>query len=137
MAQMGTAFFAHHFDAPHAVREIFLDDNGVFADRREEAWPARAGFEFRLRAKQWVPATHAIIYPGSLLVVIFAGTGSLSSFEAANLELLRRQLLHPLLLRLNNFFNHAVSPKRPRDRAAHCLADFAIFQLSRQVHGES
>ena len=30
--------------------------------------------------------------------------------EAANLELLRRQLLHPLLLRLNNFINHAVSP---------------------------
>ena len=81
---------------------------------------------------------HTQLYvPGPLLIVIFAGTGSLSSFEAANLELLRRQLLHPLLLRFNNFINHAVSPMRPRDRAAHCLADFAIFQLFRQVHGES
>src|SRR5262249_4017071 len=74
--------------------------NRCFADRLEEARPARAGGELGVRAEQLIPAAGAAVGAIVLGVEVSAGEGWLRMAPAQHVILLTGQFLPPLLIGL-------------------------------------
>ena len=104
VAEMAIAARAQDLDAHHAVAAIGLGRDVLVGDRLEEARPAGARIELRVRRKQRQPATDARIDAGALVVEQRAAERPLGAMRARDRELLRRQLFLPLL---HQFFPRA------------------------------
>src|SRR5690606_37953400 len=59
MTEMRIAFRAQYFDAPHAVRNVFLRGDSPRLDYIEEARPARTAFIFRVGPEKRRAAANA------------------------------------------------------------------------------
>src|SRR5689334_13084972 len=70
--------------------------------RRGEAWPSAAGVELGVGFEQHVAAAGADIGAGTVVVLIFAGEGTLGRLLAQHRVLHRRQFAPPLLFALDD-----------------------------------
>src|SRR5436190_7679148 len=100
VAEMTAARGAHHLGAHHPERRVRLLVDRLLARRRVEGRPAAAGVVLRVGAEELGAATGAPVRAGLEDVVVLAGEGTLGPLLAQYTELLGRQLLAPLLLRL-------------------------------------
>ena len=92
VAEMAVAARAQDLDAHHAVAAIRLGRDVLVGDRLEEARPAGARIELRVRRKQRQPAADARVDAGALVVEQRAAERPLGAVRARDRELLRRQL---------------------------------------------
>ncbi len=79
------------------MAEIFLGDDGPGTDSLPETGPTGAGFKFGAGAEQRGIATDAVVDAVALVIPVSTSEGPFSASAASHLELLRRQLLLPLL----------------------------------------
>src|SRR4030095_8429935 len=97
--EMAAAGRAHHLRANHPVARVRLRHDAVERRGLEEARPAAARFELRVRPEQHGAATGAPVDAGRVLVPVGAGEGSLRALVPEDLVLLGSQALAPLLVR--------------------------------------
>src|SRR4051794_30227020 len=71
--QVRVAGRAQRLLAGHAVGGVALDVDRVLGDRLEEARPAGAGLELRVRAEQLGPARRAPVQAGRVQLAVLAG----------------------------------------------------------------
>src|SRR5206468_5201305 len=102
MAEMATAFGAEHLGADHAVADVPLLVDMALDRRLGEARPAAAGIELGVGLEQHVAATGAGVGAGAIVVLIFAGEGTLGRLFPQHGVLHRRQFLPPLLFALDD-----------------------------------
>ena len=79
------------------MAEIFLGDDGPGTDSLPETGPSGTGFKFSAGTEQRDIAADAVVGAVALVVPVSTGEGSFSAASASHLELLRSQLLFPLL----------------------------------------
>ena len=79
------------------MAEIFLGDDGPGTDSLPETGPTGTGFKFGAGAEQRGIATDAVVDAVALVIPVSTGEGPFSASSASHLELLRSQLLLPLL----------------------------------------
>ena len=79
------------------MAEIFLGDDGPGTDSLPETGPSGTGFKFGAGTEQRDIAADAVVSAVALVVPISTSEGSFSASSASHLELLRSQLLLPLL----------------------------------------
>src|SRR5947209_5020694 len=77
VAQMAAAFGAEHLGADHAVADVPLFVDMAVDGGLGEARPAAAGIELGIGLEQHVAAAGAHISAGAVVVLIFAGEGTL------------------------------------------------------------
>src|SRR5438445_2635992 len=103
---MRVAAAAVHFRAPHEPGVIGVEGDIVFGNRLPKAGPAGAGIKLRFGIEQWLTTADTLIHAIFLRVPVRSREGPLGSFLPRDLNLLRRQLLTPFLVRLLNVFGH-------------------------------
>ena len=103
---MRSTICALDFGAADAVAGI-VDHFEVFlVDRRVEAGPSAAGFEFGSGAEQLRIAAYAVIRSVIVQIPIFAGERRFGSALTRDLVLFRRELFFPLFISLHAFSLH-------------------------------
>ena len=85
---------------------IAFGTQGVLGKGLPETGPARAGIKLGVGTEQLAAAAHTSVGSILLTIPILAGKGGFSTFVATDLELLRGELLMPLLIRLGNLVTH-------------------------------
>src|SRR3954469_3913999 len=103
MPKMRIATRAADFGAPHPVRVVVDFLHRVLRDRRVEARPAGAGFEFGVGRKQRRAARYAIERAAAFLLQQRAGEWPLGAMLARDAILLGTELRAPLGIRLLDF----------------------------------
>ena len=98
VAKVGVAICAANFGAHHAVGVIGVGADGSSAYPIPEAGPAGTGIKLGGAAVKLGITADAVVAAIALLVPVSAAEGTLGTALAGNPELLRRQLLAPLLL---------------------------------------
>ncbi len=96
VAQVAVAAGAQDFDPQHPVAAIGVRRHVLVGHRLEEARPAGARVELRVRGKERQAAADARVDAVPLVVEQRAAERPLGPMRARNLELLGRQLLPPL-----------------------------------------
>src|SRR3954469_8603068 len=102
MTEMAAALGAQHLGADHAVTDVPLLIDMALGGGLGEARPAAAGIELRVGLEQHIAAAGAGIGTGAVVVLIFAGEGTLGRLLAQHRVLHRRQLVAPLLFALDD-----------------------------------
>ena len=98
MAKVTTARPAHNLGAVHEEAVVLVECHGVRDRGRGEARPSGAGIEFGTEVEEQRTAPRTVIRAIVVHVPVLAGESTLGPLLAKNVELLRRQLLAPLLL---------------------------------------
>ena len=98
MAEVAAARRAHDLGANHPVARVGLRDDAVERRRLEEARPAAARLELRVRAEELRPAAGAAVDAVAVLVPVRAGERALRALAPQDLVLLGREALAPLLV---------------------------------------
>src|SRR5438477_13109214 len=91
MSLMRTAARAANLGAPHAKRRIVDGRQMLFVERRREAWPPRAAFEFLSRGEQRQAAQLATIDAGIFVVEQHAAERLLGTMVQQHVALFSRQ----------------------------------------------
>src|SRR3954467_9536330 len=102
MAEMAAALGAQHLGTDHAVADVPLLVDMALDGGLGEAGPAAAGIELRVGLEQHIAAAGAGIGAGAVVLLIFAGEGTLGRLLAQHCVLHRRQLAAPLLFALDD-----------------------------------
>src|SRR6185436_13258267 len=105
VAEMRVAGGAAHLDPAHAVAVVDLGLDRILLRRLEEAGPAGAGVELRVRAEELRPARAAAEHAVLLDEVEVARPGRLGGRAAKDRVAVRVELLPPLLVCLANFLH--------------------------------
>jgi hypothetical protein len=85
---------------------IAFGTQGVLGKGLPETGPARAGIKLGVGTEKLAAAAYTTVGSILLTIPVLARIGGFSTFVAANLELLRGELLTPFLIRLGNFVTH-------------------------------
>ena len=93
--QVCAATLAENLGADHTVATICFLADIFLRHRSEEAWPTRAGLEFRRRLKQRQIAADADEHAGPFFVQQTAAKGRFGIFSAGDVVLLGRQTFPP------------------------------------------
>src|SRR6185503_9254142 len=107
VAEMCPALLAVHFDAAHAVGGVLFRLDVAAGHWLGEARPTRSGIELRVGGEERRTATDAGVDAVLLVVPVGAGERALGALFAGNMELLRSELLAPLLWGLADLVGHA------------------------------
>ena len=94
--EVAVAAGAEDLDPPHAVAAVLFGDDVLVGDRLEEARPAGAGIELRVRGEERQTAADAGVDALPLVVEERAAERPLGALAARDLELLAGQQLAPL-----------------------------------------
>ncbi len=97
MSEMRITTGTENLPAHHSMAAIFLGDDGSGTDPLPETGPAGPGFEFGAGTEQRAVTADAVVNTVALVVPVSTCEGPFSSPLASHLELLRSQLLLPLL----------------------------------------
>src|SRR5258708_32772798 len=100
VAEVRVAFPAQHFPALHPEAPVRMLPDVLLRDRRPEAGPAGAGFELLTRTEQGRATTHAAVQTLLVILPAAAGKATLGSLVSRHGELLPREHLPPLAVRL-------------------------------------
>ena len=108
MSKMTITAVTQHFRSTYTETVIWFRFNTLVRDWRPKARPARMRVIFRIRRKEFVPATRTHVYALLLVVHIFTCKGSFGSFFSKYVELVRRKDLFPILFQrlCTSFFVH-------------------------------
>ena len=98
MSKVSTARAAHNFGTVHEEAVVLVQRHGVRDRGRGEARPSRARIEFGTGVEEQYTAPRTVIRAIVMHVPVLAGERALRPLLAKDVELLRRQLLTPLLL---------------------------------------
>ena len=98
MTKVSTARPAHNFGTVHEEAVVLVERHGVRDRGRGEARPSRAGIEFGVGVEEQRTAPRTVIGAIVVHVPVLAGERALRPLLAKHVELLRRQLLAPLLV---------------------------------------
>src|SRR4030095_2876997 len=105
MTEMGAALTAHRFGAPHQKTVVIFGLDVLLRYRLPKAWPAGAGIEFGVGAKELVAATSAAIHPLLVVIPIFAGKRAFGALLTANLNMFVGEFLLPFFIGLFDLFH--------------------------------
>src|SRR5689334_2642908 len=92
---MSAALPAHNFGPAHEVAVVRRGTDISISERLIETGPARAGFEFRIGAKQRCAATDAAVHPSFVVVPILARERRFGTLFAGDVVLLWRHHFFP------------------------------------------
>src|SRR5437762_2892497 len=98
VAQMGFALAAHHLYSLHTECTIFFGLYVIFRDGRPKTRPSRAGFEFCIRAEEFIAAADAPVYAFIFQIVVLTRESSLRSFLPRDMVLLLCELFAALFV---------------------------------------
>jgi hypothetical protein len=96
MPKMRATVAASHFNAAHAMTEIFMLNETV-GHWLPKTRPTATGVKFTVGGKQWFSAANAMINTLFGAIRVLAGEGRFSTFFAADMKLFSRQFFPPLL----------------------------------------
>src|SRR5262245_498864 len=100
MTEVGIAAGAQNLHPSHPVAPVLFGDDVLAGDRLEEAGPAGAGVELRVRGEEREPAADARVDALPLVVEQRPAEGPLGGLPSGDLELFAREELSPFGVRL-------------------------------------
>ena len=103
VAEVGTALAARDFVADHAVGGVGRRVDDFVVGGGVEAGPAAVAVKLFLGGEQFLPADHATIHAGFVVIVILAGEGGLGSFLLGYVELFGRETRFQIVVWLFHF----------------------------------
>jgi hypothetical protein len=106
VTEVSITLMAQDLGSAHEKTIVALSSDIFRLDGIPKTRPAGSRIKLRLRIKQFISATDALVDPLFLAVVVLSRKSSLRTFLATYLVLFGTQLFFPLLIRLENFFIH-------------------------------